>query len=61
MPDPFAQAGYLPLPALSPYVRHDRFEQPKEVFKFIANTLASGEPRLTRRRGFRLHAQERWA
>ena len=40
MPDPFAQAGYLPLPELSPYVRHDRFEQPKEVFKFIANTLA---------------------
>lgn len=40
MEDPFAEAGYLPIPALSPYLRHDRYERPKEVFKHVAAKLA---------------------
>mgnify|MGYP002624876138 CR=1 FL=1 len=39
MPDPFEAAEYLPLPALSPYVRTDRYERPKEVFKSVADKL----------------------
>jgi SAM-dependent methyltransferase len=37
--DPFAEAGYLPLPELSPYIGEGRYERPKEVFKHIARKL----------------------
>ena len=36
---PFDQAEYLPIPELSPYVRHDRYDKPKEVFKQVAAKL----------------------
>jgi SAM-dependent methyltransferase len=39
MPDPFEEARYLPLPELSPYVRTDGHDRPKEVFKHVADKL----------------------
>jgi len=33
------EAEYLPIPELSPYVKHDRYEHPKEVFKLVARKL----------------------
>lgn len=39
MDNPFADAEYLPLPELSPYVAGDRYENPKEVFKHIVRKL----------------------
>ena len=40
MPNPFEEAAvYLPLPELSPYVSHDRYENPKEVFKHLVGKL----------------------
>ena len=41
MKDPFTKAQYLPIPELSPYVGHDRYERPKETFKHVARKLAS--------------------
>jgi SAM-dependent methyltransferase len=38
--DPFDKARYLPIPALSPYVRHDRYERPKEIFKHLGRKLS---------------------
>ncbi len=40
MADPFREAAYLPLPALSPYVRQDRYGKPKEIHKHVADKLA---------------------
>jgi SAM-dependent methyltransferase len=34
------EAEYLPIPELSPYVTHERYERPKEVFKLVAKRLA---------------------
>jgi SAM-dependent methyltransferase len=34
------EAEYLPIPELSPYVTHARYERPKEVFKLAAHKLA---------------------
>ena len=36
MANPFDEAEYLPIPELSPYVRHDRYDRPKEAFKQVA-------------------------
>ena len=40
MDDPFDQARYLPVPELSPYTKHDRYDRPKEIFKQVAAKLA---------------------
>jgi len=43
-------AEYLPIPELSPYVTHDRYEHPKEVFKLVAQRLGElGDPAHARR------------
>lgn len=41
MNDAHAKVRYEPIPELSPYVRHDRYERPKEIFKHLARKLAS--------------------
>lgn len=40
MDEPFDKAQYLPIPELSPYTKHDRYERPKEIFKHLARKLA---------------------
>lgn len=35
------EAEYLPIPELSPYVTHERYERPKEIFKLVASKLAA--------------------
>jgi SAM-dependent methyltransferase len=37
--NPFDDAEYLPIPELSPYTKHDRYERPKEIFKHLAAKL----------------------
>lgn len=39
MGTPFDDAEYLPLPELSPYINHERYESPKENFKHVARKL----------------------
>ena len=39
MGNPFDKAQYLPIPELSPYTKHDRYERPKEIFKRLAAKL----------------------
>ena len=40
MSSPFDEAEYLPLPALSPYTSHDRYDRPpKEIFKAVEAAL----------------------
>ena len=40
MTNPFEEAKYLPLPALSPYTGHGRYENPpKEIFKAVEKKL----------------------
>lgn len=41
MDNPFDRAQYLPIPELSPYTRHDRYDKPKEIFKQLAEKLAA--------------------